>query len=391
MLRSLPLSAVVLLAALASPVGAQDAPPLDWDPAKTVVFGVGVITFKDEGVATWPQEGRRDVELMALFRERGAKEVVHLTDREATKQRLERDFAVFLDRSQPGQTLVFYYTGHGFKDGAEVGVAPWDVGGTLDTTWRVSAVVEAIATKFKGDRVLLVADCCHSGALAEAAAKKDDGGRLAWAALTSSQKPARSTGNWTFTESLLAGLRGDPRVDVDANGIVALGELFTFAADEMAFGEEQVTDGYTRGSRFGASARLARAAGARAPRIGEHLEVEAEDSWWKARVLEVKGDRVKVRYYGWAESFDEWVGPDRVRTPRFTTRAVGSKVEIEWKGEWFPGRVLEARSGMHKVHYDGYDETWDEWVPAKRLREPGAKDEPRRGGGGRRQGAGGRR
>lgn len=376
---------LALLALLAAPLArAQDA-AIDWDPAKTVVFGVGVINFKDQGLATWPQEGRRDTELMALLREKGAKEVVHLTDREATKQRIERDFGVFLDRTQPGQLLIVYYTGHGFLDGPQVGFVPWDGGATIDTTWRVNAVVDAIKAKFKGERALLIADCCHSGALAEVAAKQDDGGKIAWAALSSSQKPARSTGNWTFTESLLAGFRGDPRVDQDADGDVELAELSTFAASEMAFGEEQVTDEYVRG-RFASSTRLARTSGSKTARVGEHVEVQAEGSWWKGRVLETKGDQVKVRFYGWAESYDEWATPDRVRAPRVEARAVGSKVEIEWKGTWYPGRVIETRGNLHKITYDGYDASWDEWVPQKRLRDPGAKDEPKRGNrrGGRR-------
>ena len=33
------------------------------------------------------------------------------------------------------------------------------------------------------------------------------------------------------------------------------------------------------------------------------------------------------------------------------------------------------------ITYEGYDASWDEWVPAKRLREPGAKEAPRRPGG----------
>lgn len=379
---SLALFTSLLLAAAPGPVRAQDAgPALDWDGSRVLVFAVGVLTFKDKELETYPQEGRRDAELVEHLRAAGAKDVVFLTDREATRARIERDFAALLGRSQPGQALVVYYTGHGFRDSSgDVGFAPWDAGDGVATTWRVRAIVEAIAARFRGDRVLLLADCCHSGALADAVAAASGSSASsdkAWACLTSAHATSRSTGNWTFTEALLAGLRGDARVDADADGAVALGEVAGFAEAEMAFAEEQLTASFA-GPRFEPTTRLARVSGARpGPRVGERLEVQAEGDWWKARVLEVKGEQVKVRYYGWAASYDEWVGPERVRQYAPAARAEGQKVQVESDGKWYDATVIEARLGLTKVHYEGWDASWDEWVPSSRLREPGAQDDRR--------------
>lgn len=48
--------------------------------------------------------------------------------------------------------------------------------------------------------------------------------------------------------------------------------------------------------------------------------------------------------------------------------AVGTRVEIEWSGSWYPGRILRAGNGRYLVSFDGYGSNWDEWVDASRLR-----------------------
>jgi hypothetical protein len=60
----------------------------------------------------------------------------------------------------------------------------------------------------------------------------------------------------------------------------------------------------------------------------------------------------------------------------------GSAVEIEWRGGWYAGRVLqddapEEGGRRYLVRYDGYSETWDEWVGPDRLRPAPAADSPR--------------
>lgn len=50
------------------------------------------------------------------------------------------------------------------------------------------------------------------------------------------------------------------------------------------------------------------------------------------------------------------------------TYAAGDAVQILWEGQWYPGRVLEADGSRYKIRYDGYDESWDEWVTSERLR-----------------------
>jgi hypothetical protein len=60
---------------------------------------------------------------------------------------------------------------------------------------------------------------------------------------------------------------------------------------------------------------------------------------------------------------------DTTETPAAAWKA-GDKVDIEWKGSWWQGEVLEVKDGKYKVHYTGWSNSWDEWVGSERLRAP---------------------
>ena len=50
----------------------------------------------------------------------------------------------------------------------------------------------------------------------------------------------------------------------------------------------------------------------------------------------------------------------------------GDKVEIEYGGAWYAGKVKEVKDGQFFITYDNYDSSWDEWVESARLRAPAA-------------------
>jgi hypothetical protein len=47
---------------------------------------------------------------------------------------------------------------------------------------------------------------------------------------------------------------------------------------------------------------------------------------------------------------------------------VGQTLDVEWRGTWYAGTAVESRNGQLLIRYVGYDEVWNEWVPAWRLR-----------------------
>ena len=83
-------------------------------------------------------------------------------------------------------------------------------------------------------------DNCYSGAMAEAV--KNRRSRVSYAVFASSHYNSFSTGNWTFTESLIYAFRGDVYADDNRDGKVTLAELETNSAADMLFAEEQVAE-----------------------------------------------------------------------------------------------------------------------------------------------------
>ncbi|MFC5599202.1 Tudor-knot domain-containing protein [Deinococcus cellulosilyticus] len=50
---------------------------------------------------------------------------------------------------------------------------------------------------------------------------------------------------------------------------------------------------------------------------------------------------------------------------------VGQKVQVEWHGQWFDATIVALGTGTHqgkyKIHYEGYDQSWDEYVLPDRI------------------------
>lgn len=48
---------------------------------------------------------------------------------------------------------------------------------------------------------------------------------------------------------------------------------------------------------------------------------------------------------------------------------VGDAVLVEWEGNTYPAKIIAvASSTKYKIHYDGYDDIWDEVIPRTRIK-----------------------
>lgn len=114
--------------------------------------------------------------------------------------------------------------------------------------------------------------------------------------------------------------------------------------------------------------------------VGEALEVEWKGRWYPATIRSRDGDRYRIHYTGYADSWDEWVTAPRMRrkgqaVPSPTsapvvaqTWLVGDTLEVEWNGAWYPATILRGDGDRYLIHYTGYGSNWDEWVTPGRMR-----------------------
>jgi hypothetical protein len=371
----------------------------DWQPQRTWVFVVGLLQFQHKDLFdSFPQKNRRDAQLVEFFRQQGvpASQLVFLKDSQATTQRLETSFPAFLSKAGPNDLLIFYYTGHGYKSDDEKTTffATYDDSEDTDG-WATDAIVGDIEKYFKGSRALLTADTCFSGSLAQTT--RQLGRRVSYATLASATSNHTSTENWTFTEMLLAGLRGKSFADTNNDGEVTLSELAEDIKEDMAFAEDQKAVFVTTGN-FQPEMELAVAEPKVDPLISSRLEVRSEGDWYKAKVIDARDGTYRVHYFGYEDSDDEWVTRREFRTAKVSVAGnqkrdensnwklsdyrsagesrssseyrIGSNVEVNWKGRWYNAKIIDAKDGRHLVHYAGYDDSWDEWVPNNRIRRP---------------------
>ncbi|MCS6795346.1 MAG: agenet domain-containing protein [Raineya sp.] len=119
-------------------------------------------------------------------------------------------------------------------------------------------------------------------------------------------------------------------------------------------------------------------------KVGDKAEIYWKGQWYKGSIVEGKNaeGKFKVRYDGYDSNWDEFVDVRRLREIQGGQQVksdekksqneykVGDKVEILWNGSWYKGSIISAKNaeGKYKIHYDGYDSNWDEFVEPKRLR-----------------------
>lgn len=359
----------VCLFAPAAP--AADPPPLD--PKTTWAFLVSTVEHKGGVVEKGWKEGRRDTELAKAFADWGlvADRLVFLKDREGTLPAIKQKMAALLERSKPGDTFVFYFAGHGGRDLLGPGKSSYwfenyDSDEKRQNSYLYMALVFDLVEKhFKGSRALLTADCCHSGGLAAVANNRK--GPIAFTCLASAAPHNSSTGNWTFTNCLIAALRGDRRVDADGDGALTLGELNHYVQLRMAVLEQQKATFRAAGDF--AKAKLATAKGPKpAGHVGQLLEAQYEGKWYRAEVLEEKGERYKLDWPDWGSA--DWHPKAKTRPFEPKAFAVGTAVQArsEEDDKWRPATVVAAFHGLHHVKFDGKSADFNEWLRADRVR-----------------------
>lgn len=379
--RRFALFAIVATFSIARAHAEQPSPAAElkptWDPATTWALFVGVLEWQKPGLGSFPQTGRVDRILAKTLVDRGvpADHVTFLADKAATLASCRDALKRAASSAGRDGTLVVYYAGHGLRQGATTWFAPYDVDAKnpAATGWSMEDIGSSLREHGKGARVLLIGDCCHSGAL-HSVVERFEGTPTAAACLSSSCASSTSTGRWTFTESLVSIFAGDGTADTNDDDVIDFGEADGRVHRSMRYRELQWTKAARTGS-FPASLAIARVEPARRrpPRgpgpwqVGDHGQVEWRESWWAAQIIALEADRMKVHYEGYGTSSDDWVKHSRFRRYPTLPYPIGAPVAVEIKGKRWPATVREIDVEFALVRYDGYGPEADEWVPAPRL------------------------
>ena len=124
---------------------------------------------------------------------------------------------------------------------------------------------------------------------------------------------------------------------------------------------------------------------------GMAVEVEWNESFYRGTVLEDFGNgSLRVHYVGWSDSFDEPVDVERVRIGQETLLAArgpvpasalgapldadsavfpGDVILVEWREDHYRAVIDRVHEdGRLRVHYAGWEESWDEDIPRSRGR-----------------------
>jgi len=111
---------------------------------------------------------------------------------------------------------------------------------------------------------------------------------------------------------------------------------------------------------------------------GDKAQVLWKGTWYPASVLKANDNKCYIHYDGYGSNWDEWVGPGRIKVNGASASAAapasggfgnGDSVQVLWKGTWYPAHVIGVKGPQLKIHYDGYDNSWDEWVGPNRYRK----------------------
>jgi hypothetical protein len=185
----------------------------------------------------------------------------------------------------------------------------------------------------------------------------------------------------------------------DANLVHALGDLALLPGSAAKLRNESLLARFGRRAEFLRKYEEATNPGAPPPgpdfggeiAPGTFAYARWKGRWWPARVLSQSGAMYRVHYDGWEASWDEYVSRERLcQAPRTSSAKLGDAVSVEYRGAWYSARVLHVHEdGRLRITYEGWDSSWDEdVVPARVKHTPQNEDRPGRDLGGEKPGQG---
>jgi hypothetical protein len=225
------------------------------DKRWAVVVGVGDYSSPDiPDLEFAPADARAVKEFLESDAAGPFDEVLYLENERATGAAMREALFVFLQQADWDDLVVIYYAGHGAPDPGRPDnlyllPSDADLGSLAATGFPMWDVKTALRRQIAAERVLVIADACHSAGTADGDVVGGGDGnpisggfqglftpsrRLMMTAADTNEfslEDERWGGHGVFTHFLLEGLRGSG--DLDGNGIVTFTELFDHVSENV--------------------------------------------------------------------------------------------------------------------------------------------------------------
>lgn len=114
-----------------------------------------------------------------------------------------------------------------------------------------------------------------------------------------------------------------------------------------------------------------------AQKVNEKIQIEYNGSWYDGKILKVNDAEKKyfITYDGWSDSWNEWVGPERIRgyaqpEPPAAPKKfkVGDRVEVEYGMIPEPATVIEVGENKYHIQFDK-KMFGSKWVSEKQIKK----------------------
>ena len=111
------------------------------------------------------------------------------------------------------------------------------------------------------------------------------------------------------------------------------------------------------------------AASAKKCKPGDKAKVKWKSHRYAATLKSKQSAKFCVHYDGWARSWDECVSASRFRCMGRSAFKKGEKVQVNWKGKYWRAKIKSIKGSRYCIGYAGYASSWDECVGPKRIRQ----------------------
>lgn len=345
-----------------------------WQPGQSYLLVASITSWPAAAqLASFPST-RRDGDLVRAFEQAGVprSHIIFLKDSQAKRPAILAKLRELAQLCQPQDTLFFYFQGHG-QPGLFC-TYDYESKRPEQTALRTQELYPLLQD-WKGGQLFLIGDCCSSGSLQTVVRQfEQNRPKVRVAGLASATASNQSTGNWTFTEGLLRILGGDPLVDRNRDGQISLSEGRAFLHDQMKYKEDQLCSLTLSGS-FEPDFVWRAATPAPLPLPGPYqrgeivLARDQKNEWYRSEILDHKDGRYRVHYNGWDNKWDEWVAPAEIKRLETKTLDLNGAYEVEREKKWLPAVLTDqVENYFYFAHYLHEAGEADEWITADRAR-----------------------